>query len=195
MIWFVKSARTGGTMGKIIILIAAAMVLTAGARYAKAEEDLFDTKAATQRLDKGIAELKEKKYDAAIADMEESVSINPDAEAYYYLGYAYYMKGKKGDAESRKKAIECFDKAYELNPGFTPSRLKPAEIPEAKQKPAAQEPVQPSAPAAPSEPAAPVQPSTPEDKTPAQDNPSQPAPPIKATDKVKNIGNVPAVPN
>ncbi len=125
-------------MKKILILLAIGAVLVAGipAFGLAADEELFDTKAAAAHLEKGVTYLKDKKYDAAIKELDEAASINPDAEAYYYLGYAYYMKGKKGDAESRKKSIECFDKAYELNPRFTPSRFKPAEaekmLPETK---------------------------------------------------------------
>lgn len=86
-------------------------------------DELFDTKAASAHTEKGIEHLKKKDLDAAIREFEESVSINPDAEAYYFLGYAYYLKGKTGDGESRKRSKENFEKAYELNPGFTPSRL------------------------------------------------------------------------
>jgi tetratricopeptide (TPR) repeat protein len=94
---------------------------------AVAEEDLFDTKAASAYLEKGIGHLRSQKYDAAINELEESVAIAPEAEAYYYLGYAYYMKGRSGDSDSRKKSIENFDKAYELNPNFSPNRFKPSE--------------------------------------------------------------------
>ena len=100
------------------------------------EEELFDTKAAAQHTEKGITHLKGKNYDAAIKEFEESSAIYPDAEAFYYMGYAYYMKGKiNNDSESRKRSAENFDKAYELNPNFTPSRFKPEEAAVAKPKP------------------------------------------------------------
>lgn len=172
----------------LVILLVSAVVLT-GVQLAYAGEELFDTKAAAVHIEKGVAHLKEKKYDAAINELEEAVTINPDAEAYYYLGYAYYMKGRKGDAESRKRSVECFDKAYELNPGFTPSRFKPAEAGEAKQGPKSTETEQAPAPAAPSRPAKPAPDQQPDQK----DGPSQPVP--KATDKVEDSGNVPAVPD
>ena len=93
-----------------------------------AEEELFDTKAAEQHIEKGIAHLKAKNYDAAITEFEESSAIVPEAESYYYLGYAYYMKGRtKGDGDSRKRSMENFEKAYEIDPNFTPTRFKPAE--------------------------------------------------------------------
>ncbi len=132
---------------------------------ALAAEELFDTKTASDHIEKGIAKLKAGSYDAAIGEFEEASSISPDAEAYYYLGYAYYMKGKKtGDGDSRKKSLEYFNEAYEIDPNFTPSRYKPAMPQEQQPAPAAAAPeTAPSAPAtepaatAPAEPA----PSTP----------------------------------
>ena len=171
----------------MVILLVSAVVL-AGVQLAYAEEELFDTKAAAAYVEKGITHLKEKTYDTAIKELEEAVAINPDAEAYYYLGYAYYEKGRKGDAESRKKSIECFDKAYELNPGFTPSRFKPAEAGEAKPEPKSTETEQAPTPATPSQPAGPAPEQQPDQQTSGIDVPSQPTPPFKATDKVKNIG-------
>ncbi len=103
------------------------------------------------------------------------------------------MKGKKGDAESRKRSIECFDKAFELNPAFKPGRFKPADAQKATAgtkaegatTPEAGQPATPAAPEPAAEPAAPA--ST--DQTSGKDTSSQQTPPIKATDRVKNIGN------
>jgi tetratricopeptide (TPR) repeat protein len=99
-------------------------------------DELFDTKAAAQHTEKGIEHLKGKDLDAAIKEFEASVAINPDAEAYYFLGYTYYLKGKTGDGESRKLSRENFDKAYELNPNFSPSRLMEPAAAAPKQAPA-----------------------------------------------------------
>ncbi len=110
-----------------MIIFMACIILAAAAHFVSAEEELFDTKAASASLEKGIVQLRAKNYNSAVTQLEESVSIAPDAEAYYYLGYAYYMKGRAGDSESRKKSIESFEKAYELNPNFTPTRYKPTE--------------------------------------------------------------------
>ena len=91
-------------------------------------EDLFDTAAASRLLEKGFDHLAKKNYDAAINVFEDSASIEPSAEAFYYLGYSYYMKGKvRNDPRSRKKAINSFDKAYELDPNFTPTRIEPED--------------------------------------------------------------------
>lgn len=115
-------------MRSIMVTLVFIAIITAGIQSASAQEPLFDTEASTKHIEKGIDLLKEKKYEPAISELEEAVSINPDAEGYYYLGYAYYMKGRKNDdAESRKKSMESFNEAYELNPNFTPSRYKPVE--------------------------------------------------------------------
>lgn len=179
----------------LTILVVAAMAAVGAQLAGAADEDIFDTKAASAHLEKGIVHLKDKKYDTAISELEEAVSINPDAEAYYYLGYAYYMKGRKGDEESRKKSIDCFDKAYELNPAFTPSKFKPSEAPAAQP---AEKKTGSEAPAAlqnPEQPSSPDQPAAeqPNQQTSEPASPQQPAAP-KMTDKVKNIGNIPAVP-
>ncbi len=92
-----------------------------------AADGLFDTKAASEHIDKGISYLKQNNFDAAVKEFDESASISPEAEPYYYLGYTYYLKGRKGDLESRKLSRENFDKAYEIDPNFTPMRYKPAE--------------------------------------------------------------------
>jgi tetratricopeptide (TPR) repeat protein len=109
-----------------MILLVTAIIAAAQAMSYSADE-LFDTKTAGEHLEKGIAHLEAKQYDAAIDELEKSASIDPQAEAFYYLGYAYYMKGRKGDGESRKKAMENFEQAYEIDPNFTPTKYKPEE--------------------------------------------------------------------
>ena len=117
----------------------------------QAEEELFDTRAAAQHIEQGIALLKTKNIDAAINEFEESASISPEAEAYYYLGYAHYLKGRSGDGESRKLSRENFEKAYEIDPNFTPARSLPAEPAPLMPQPAADAPQvnQPVAPPSP----------------------------------------------
>lgn len=105
-------------------ILALALIV---ATSAFAADDLFDTATASKHIDQGLALLKAKKFDRAINEFEEAATINPDAEAYYYLGYAYYLKGRSGDEASRKKSRENFAKAYEIDPNFSPTRLKPTE--------------------------------------------------------------------
>lgn len=111
------------------ILMVMVVIAFAPAGRAAEEEPLFDAKAATENLEKGLGLVKVKKYDEAITLFEEAAATNPDveAEAYYYAGYAYYMKSKSGDEDSRQKSIEYFDRAYEINPNFSPNKFKPAE--------------------------------------------------------------------
>ncbi len=136
-------------MGNSRILAGVLMAaLSMAALSAYAEEELFDTKTAEKHIEQGIAYLKANNYDAAINEFEESTAVLPDAESFYYLGYAYYMKGRKQDGESRKKSMENFEKAYELDPNFTPTRFKPAEpapagVPAKKDTAVSPEPVAP----------------------------------------------------
>ena len=125
-------------MGKIklVIFVAVIMMLCILPGLGQAADELFDTADATALVNKGVADLVVGHYDAAIEALEESVGIDPQASAFYYLGYAYYMKSKKGDGEDRTKAMENFDKAYELDPSFTPIKIKTNE-------PAAAAPVAP----------------------------------------------------
>lgn len=90
-------------------------------------EELFDTAKASKNIEQGISFLKANKFDAAITQFEESAAIAPEAEAYYYLGYAYYMKSRKADGENRRMSRENFEKAYEIDPNFSPTRFKPSE--------------------------------------------------------------------
>ncbi len=106
----------------IVFLALGSVTLTA-----HAADELFDTKAAAEHIDKGIAYLKAKNFDAAVKEFDESSSISPEAEPFYYLGYTYYLKSRKGDKESRKLSLENFQKAYDIDPNFTPTRYKLAE--------------------------------------------------------------------
>ncbi len=124
---------------KPVMFVAIIMMLCILPGYGHAADELFDTAAATELTNQGVADLMVGRYDAAIEALEESAGIDPQASAFYYLGYAYYMKSKKGDDKSRTSAMENFNKAYELDPNFTPIKIK------------ADEP----APAAPSSPTAP----------------------------------------
>ena len=135
-------------------------VLSMAAAPAFPADEAFDTATASKHLEQGIAHLKAKNFDAAISEFDESASIAPEAEAYYYLGYAYYMKSKKGGNESRQKALENFDRAYEIDPNFTPTRFRPSE-------PARQQTASPPPAAKPVEP----QPSAPQTPAPEQPKP------------------------
>jgi len=169
-----------------IVVLALVILLSAVGLSSYAQEDLFDTKASAEHVDKGMAFLKANKLNSAINEFEEAAAINPSAESYYYLGYALYLKGKKGDVESRKSSKENFDKAYELDPNFSPSRIKPTEATLAKPKSDEQK----SEPAATPAPVSAVTP-TPEPMT--QQPPVEPVAPVtNETTTVKPVE--PAIP-
>ena len=114
---------------RLALILQILLLFSSPASQALAEEDLFDTKAAAMYREQGLSALKHKNYDAAIAAFEELVAALPDAEAYYLLGYAYYLKGKKtGDQESRESAAENFGQVYQIDPRFSPSRFKNGEL-------------------------------------------------------------------
>ncbi len=54
------------------------------------------------------------KKEAAISMMEEYVNKNPEPEAFYFLGYAYYEM-KKMD-----KAAKYFNEAFVRSPFYSP---------------------------------------------------------------------------
>ena len=112
------------TRSLFFVLIA---LLSLAAAPAYSADELFDTATASKHMEQGISCLKEKNFDAAIREFDALAAIAPDADAFYYLGYAYYMKSRKGDGEGRIKSLENFDKAFEIDPNFSPSRYKPPE--------------------------------------------------------------------
>jgi tetratricopeptide (TPR) repeat protein len=212
MIWLDNLLFKEGTMRRTMVMVVIGMIVLTAFHPAGAEEDLFDTAAAAAHIEKGIAALKNKDYDSAIIELEAAVSIDPEAESYYYLGYAYYMKGRTKDGDSRKKSLEAFERVYELDPGFTPSgpsltetrptgSSEPAETetaPTVTSSPGAQEPSSSSpeptetGPASPgsSEPESESTPQMqPEERKAESDVPSHPSTPVKATDRVGHLGS------
>jgi tetratricopeptide (TPR) repeat protein len=132
------------TYNRSLIFVLTVMVSMIAAPAYPADE-LFDSATASKHIERGISFLKSKNFDAAIKEFDESATIAPEAEAYYFLGYAYYMKSKKVDGESRRMSLENFEKAYEINPNFSPARYQPSE-------PAPQRTATPSPAAAPVDP-------------------------------------------
>lgn len=106
-----------------LFFISALILITATA-YAESES-AFHSQEFKQHLTKGMALLQTHKVNAAIKEFEQAVEIAPEAEAYYWLGYAYYLKSKSGDAESRALSRENFDRAYEIDPAFSPTPVQP----------------------------------------------------------------------
>lgn len=114
------------TISLILLVSLVAVVIPL---LTSAEEELFDAKAAGAAIEKGMKLIKTKQYDAAVEAFEDAAATSPDieAEALYYAGYASYLKSKTGDEDARQRSIEFFDRAYEINPNFSPNKFRPTE--------------------------------------------------------------------
>jgi len=86
------------------MLFVFACMLTAATANAKTYQDY------------GIKSIKAKKYDDAIKYLAYSAKAQPDANTYYYLGYAYYAKGDKANA------LSSFQQALKLNPNHSQAK-------------------------------------------------------------------------
>jgi len=73
-----------------------------------AQEDLYD---------KALHAYHKKDFKATVKYLKEYVAQNPDAGAYYLLGYANYK------LKNRKEASEYFREAYLIDPNFTPREI------------------------------------------------------------------------
>jgi len=124
-----------------LLVFSLITMLSLVAAPAFSADELFNTTAAAKHMEQGFSYLKAKNYDAAIREFEESAGISPEAEPYYYLGYAYYLKSRKDNGQSRQKSLENFEKAYEIDPNFSPKRDKLSETPEATMQKNPKQPV------------------------------------------------------
>jgi len=115
-----------GTIASVLVVMLLFIVSPA---LSIAEEELFDSKAASAGLEKGMKLIKAKKYDAAVEAFEDAAATSPtiEAEALYYAGYACYLKSRTGDEDARQRSIEFFEQAYEIDPNFSPNKFKPTE--------------------------------------------------------------------
>jgi TolA-binding protein len=73
--------------------------------FVSAEDDSFE---------RGLSSYMKRDYSSAVAYFKEHVARMPDAEAYYFLGYASYELGQTKDAAG------YFREAYLIDPNFTP---------------------------------------------------------------------------
>ena len=89
----------------VVCVVATSMVLLVVCASVSAEDDLFK---------KGLAAYMKRDYRSAVALLKEYVATKPDAEAYYFLGYASYKLNQ------RKEAAEYFRESYLIDPNFTP---------------------------------------------------------------------------
>jgi tetratricopeptide (TPR) repeat protein len=72
----------------------------------------------------GLAAFKKKRFSKAQAEFQEAMTADPQsAAAAYYLGYTYYKIAEptRRNTPNKQKALELFDKAFELDPAFKPA--------------------------------------------------------------------------
>ena len=73
---------------------------------------------AEKYMQEGFVNFQQQNYDAAIANYEKAIKLQPKASgAYNMIGMAYRFKyNKLGVPEFRQKEIAAFQKAIEVNP-------------------------------------------------------------------------------
>ena len=77
----------------------------------------MDTPASMEsgNFDSAMHLYRQKRYQDAIAEFEKIVAADPkNAAAYYFMGYAHYIKGH------HQEALAAFAKAFEADPAFDP---------------------------------------------------------------------------
>ena len=103
------------------VLAAAAPEDAAPAKTAKTTAVAPDN--TPDPLQAGLVAFKQKKFARAEDDFEKAAEENPQsAAAHFYLGYSIYktVEHKKPFHPDKQKAAAEFQKAYELDPNFTP---------------------------------------------------------------------------
>ncbi len=94
-------------MKRIILILAAAFLLTVSASYADTDSDFT----------KGLSSYKKGDFRSAIKYLKVYADKASDARAYYLMGYASY---KLRDYEAARK---YFTDAYSLDPNFKPEAI------------------------------------------------------------------------
>src|SRR5262245_54706970 len=74
-------------------------------------------------IDAGLAAFKKRHFAKAEAEFKKALDADPSsAAANFYLGYTYYKIAEphRRLTPDKQRALELFDKAYQLDPGFRP---------------------------------------------------------------------------
>ncbi|MFP4467228.1 MAG: tetratricopeptide repeat protein [Candidatus Goldiibacteriota bacterium] len=100
---------------KVIVFMFAVILLMSSFAFASPAK-------ARQYLLQGNKLLQAKKYNNAIRYYNASIKQQPTANAYYYLGVAYQMSGKKAEA------LRSFQRALKLNPNHTNAKKMAARL-------------------------------------------------------------------
>jgi len=96
-----------------VLVVALALVFASGLLFAATAE---------QYLAQGNKFLKAKQYDKAIQYYSASAKMKRTDAAYYYMGLAYYMKGKKAEA------LSSFQNALKVNPANANAKKMVAKL-------------------------------------------------------------------
>ena len=89
---------------KIVTLVLAVVVLISLSFVAVHAENLEQAYSLYYKGDKA----------EAISMIEDYVKMNPEPQAYYFLGYAYY------EMQEMEKSREYFTKAYKMKSFYSP---------------------------------------------------------------------------
>jgi len=82
-----------------------------------------DTGAGQSSIDAGLAAFKKRRFAKAEAEFQKAVDADPSsAAANFYLGYTYYKIAEphRRNSPGKQKALEYFNKAFQLDPSFAP---------------------------------------------------------------------------
>jgi len=74
-------------------------------------------------IDAGLTAFKKRHFAKAESEFRKALDADPSsAAANFYLGYTYYKIAEphRRLTPDKQKALELFDKAYQLDPGFRP---------------------------------------------------------------------------
>ncbi len=85
--------------------------------------DLPATGAGQASIDAGLVAFKKRRFSKAEIEFRKALEADPaSAAANFYLGYTYYKiaEPQRRNSAGKQKALELFDKAFELDPAFTP---------------------------------------------------------------------------
>lgn len=85
--------------------------------------DLPSTGAGQANLEAGLAAFKKRRFTKAEIEFRKALEADPSsAGANFYLGYTYYKiaEPRRRNSPGKQKALDLFDKAFELDPQFKP---------------------------------------------------------------------------
>ena len=86
-------------------------------------DDMASTGPGQAHIDAGLAAFKKRRFSKAEIEFRKALEADPsNPAANFYLGYTYYKiaEPRRRNSPGKQKALELFDKAFELDPQFRP---------------------------------------------------------------------------